>query len=363
MDKDEVGHYVDYYDGNVGEDYTRGLAVINKLQAGERWIDAFYKIEKGLRHQEFKFENLDTFDEYFLSNLNYSFSEIGKKDENIEYSASDSYEYIGKSLVENAKSTEFLFHLLRVQDYILDVDDRDEKHINIIGKSITEDPNNPPVAIEAYNESGKKITPIDVKEYKDKGESTREYTFKIPVKAGKNEVRFVSDIKEINLTVNVGSISEPAKEPDGKKTNPKQPAPGETTISGYTIKGGILTGIAPFTPSTAFIEGFDGKYDVTVINQSNKEVASKYIYMGTGMTVKLTDGKTEYELKVAIKGDVTGTGGIDAGDARGILRHVAKLDELEGAYLAAADLKNDGNVDASNARMVLRYAAGLEKTL
>ncbi|MCL2514123.1 MAG: dockerin type I repeat-containing protein [Oscillospiraceae bacterium] len=66
---------------------------------------------------------------------------------------------------------------------------------------------------------------------------------------------------------------------------------------------------------------------------------------------------------MVVKGDVTGTGEIEASDARAVLRHVAKLDELKGEFFAAADLNGDGDVDASAARMILRYVAGLEKSL
>ena len=58
-------------------------------------------------------------------------------------------------------------------------------------------------------------------------------------------------------------------------------------------------------------------------------------------------------------GDIDADGEITASDARLILRHVAKLQILEGDALTAADVNGDGVVDASDARLVLRYVAKL----
>ncbi|MCL2512451.1 MAG: dockerin type I domain-containing protein [Oscillospiraceae bacterium] len=59
-------------------------------------------------------------------------------------------------------------------------------------------------------------------------------------------------------------------------------------------------------------------------------------------------------------GDVSGDGEIDAGDARLVLRHVAKLQTLTGDELLAADADGDGEVTAADARLILRHVAKLE---
>lgn len=50
-----------------------------------------------------------------------------------------------------------------------------------------------------------------------------------------------------------------------------------------------------------------------------------------------------------------------AADARATLRHSAKLDRLEGAYAAAADINGNANITAANARSMLRVSAKLDK--
>jgi len=103
---------------------------------------------------------------------------------------------------------------------------------------------------------------------------------------------------------------------------------------------------------------------VNVFGRDGDEIKDGGAPLATGMKLKLMDGgKVKQELPVVVKGDVTGTGDISASDARAILRHVAKLSELKGEFLAAADLNGDGSVDASAARMILRFVAKLEKSL
>lgn len=58
-------------------------------------------------------------------------------------------------------------------------------------------------------------------------------------------------------------------------------------------------------------------------------------------------------------GDMNGDGKVTASDARIILRHAARLENIEDALLPAADADGDGRISASDARTVLRYAAKL----
>lgn len=58
-------------------------------------------------------------------------------------------------------------------------------------------------------------------------------------------------------------------------------------------------------------------------------------------------------------GDMNGDGKVTASDARIILRHAARLENIEDALLPAADADGDGRISVSDARTVLRYAAKL----
>lgn len=64
-----------------------------------------------------------------------------------------------------------------------------------------------------------------------------------------------------------------------------------------------------------------------------------------------------------IKGDVTGEGEVDIGDAIKILRYDAGLETLTDNQLVAGEVTGDGVVDIGDAIKILRYDAGLISTL
>ena len=59
------------------------------------------------------------------------------------------------------------------------------------------------------------------------------------------------------------------------------------------------------------------------------------------------------------KGDLTGDGLINAGDAVLVLRYVADLTTLTSQQVQAGDVTGDGTINAGDAVMILRFAAGL----
>ena len=61
------------------------------------------------------------------------------------------------------------------------------------------------------------------------------------------------------------------------------------------------------------------------------------------------------------KGDANMDGGINAADARLVLRASAMLDKFNENQKRICDMNNDGAIKASDARMVLRVAARLDK--
>lgn len=62
----------------------------------------------------------------------------------------------------------------------------------------------------------------------------------------------------------------------------------------------------------------------------------------------------------ALKGDIDGTPGISASDARLVLRAAVGLEVLTASQLVAADADGDTVVSASDARLILRASVGLE---
>ena len=59
------------------------------------------------------------------------------------------------------------------------------------------------------------------------------------------------------------------------------------------------------------------------------------------------------------KGDLTGDGLINAGDAVLVLRYVAELTTLTSQQVQSGDVTGDGTINAGDAVMILRFAAGL----
>ncbi|MCL2512728.1 MAG: dockerin type I repeat-containing protein [Oscillospiraceae bacterium] len=122
-----------------------------------------------------------------------------------------------------------------------------------------------------------------------------------------------------------------------------------------------ISGIPENTSLQNFLNGFKKDVKIEAFDKDNKPITDPKTVIGTGITVKASiDGKGE-SFTTIVRGDTSGSGVIDASDARAVLRHVAKLDKLEGAYLEAADLDGGGELSAASARMILRHAAGLEK--
>lgn len=62
-------------------------------------------------------------------------------------------------------------------------------------------------------------------------------------------------------------------------------------------------------------------------------------------------------------GDVDGNGKVTASDARMILRHSAKLENLSDSVIPVADADGNGKVSATDARLVLRFASKLISTM
>ncbi len=62
----------------------------------------------------------------------------------------------------------------------------------------------------------------------------------------------------------------------------------------------------------------------------------------------------------ALKGDVDGTPGVSASDARIVLRAAVGLEKLSATQLVAADVDGVSGVSASDARLILRAAVGLD---
>ncbi len=93
---------------------------------------------------------------------------------------------------------------------------------------------------------------------------------------------------------------------------------------------------------------------ITIVNNNNgaffppKNAQKNVSYVGISF------------LDYIVYGDTDANGQIDSSDATKILRHVASLEQIVGAYLVAADANKDGTVDSSDATKILRVVAKLD---
>lgn len=112
---------------------------------------------------------------------------------------------------------------------------------------------------------------------------------------------------------------------------------------GVIVKSGLFT--AEKSDSIVFEE--TGKYVVfcTVMDSSNM-IASAFSH--------------EINVIDALLGDVDKNGVVAAKDARLVLRHSAKLENLDESGCALADVNSDSSITAADARKILRCAAKIE---
>lgn len=125
---------------------------------------------------------------------------------------------------------------------------------------------------------------------------------------------------------------------------------GDYTFAFYVYKNGIAVDYTSYSS--------DNKASFT-FTKAGDYVVTCYIKDKSGNIVKESKKLTVYNL---IFGDVNGDTLVTAADARTVLRHSAKLENIEKHALEAADVNKNGEVTSADARLILRYAAKLENS-
>ena len=177
-----------------------------------------------------------------------------------------------------------------------------------------------------------------------------------------------------------GSLAITVKLPDGQEpdnpnppVNPDQPDPDKPdnpnppTPSGieygYDVSedGTELLGISPDTTVTEFIAKLlkDSGYTAEVKRNGNK-IADTAKVATTDLVVISKDGKVVDTFELIVKGDVNGDGIADAEDSSLIKAYRAKLTDLSGAFLTAADIDKDGEVTVVDVRLLLYHRAKVD---
>jgi len=148
---------------------------------------------------------------------------------------------------------------------------------------------------------------------------------------------------KIENTTDAGSGEETENKSDGIDV--------ETIItsSGYKINGTTLSGIEPGTT----LEDFKNK-----INSLGGTVTSAGDKFGTNTVVSISNGTTEKQYTILIRGDVSGDGSINSLDLLQIQKYILKQITFTGVQGSAADATNDGSVNSQDLLRIQKKILG-----
>jgi len=134
----------------------------------------------------------------------------------------------------------------------------------------------------------------------------------------------------------------------------------DTVTSGtYAVSGGYISKLLPGATVTQLLNSLNERQYIKVFNGSTEISGSTKL--GTGMTVKLMDGSTvKQTLTVIIKGDLIGSGAVNALGLLKLKRGILGIETFTAANKQAADVNGDGNVNALDLLVMKRHILGIE---
>ena len=166
-------------------------------------------------------------------------------------------------------------------------------------------------------------------------------------------------VKTYILNVNRAK-AEPKSSTDNNATDSNTDLSGVVTKSGYRISNNYLKGINPGSKATDVINSIkknDANANVVIKNSSGKVIESDFV--GSGSTIEISDGSYKLNVTVAIYGDASGDGKINALDLLKIQKHILGVNKLSGAALTGADPSKDGKVNALDLLKVQKHILGV----
>ena len=135
---------------------------------------------------------------------------------------------------------------------------------------------------------------------------------------------------------------------DGDDTSGKSNAAAATIAknAGYSVNGNYIkiTAGVKVDVVKSNLEAIAGTGNIIVRNASDKAVTSGKI--GTGFKVLITNTAGTTTYTVAVKGDTSGDGEINALDLLQVQKYILKTYKLSGAYYEAGDTSGDGEINA-----------------
>ena len=119
---------------------------------------------------------------------------------------------------------------------------------------------------------------------------------------------------------------------------------------------GYINGLSVGTTVNTILNKLSGTKGVSITNINGKGISGNS-KIGTGSDIVVTDsdGKTKYNYRVVIYGDVNGDGAITAGDYVNIKNYIMKKKSLSAVALRGADSNKSGSVTASDYVIIKNY--------
>lgn len=165
-----------------------------------------------------------------------------------------------------------------------------------------------------------------------------------------------------NMNASISNSSNGAVD-SGSSTSPSSSEiPTIVTSAGYKISNGYITGIQGNSKAVSIknsLEAISGNGTVTIKNSSDKNISDELI--GTGCKITIKNDKEEKTYTVAVKGDTSGDGLINAKDLLQIQKSILGTYKLSGAYSFAGDTSNDNTVNAKDLLQVQKSILGTYK--
>lgn len=156
-----------------------------------------------------------------------------------------------------------------------------------------------------------------------------------------------------NLDTPINNEQNGATGESGTNTSNGLSVPTILVSVGYKVSGNKISGIEPGTS----LQDFKSKINslgATVVSTSSET-------LGTGNTVKISNGSSTLDYVIVIKGDTSGDGVVNALDLLQVQKNILNQYQLKDATLLAGDPSGDGKVDALDLLQIQKSILGQYK--
>lgn len=164
----------------------------------------------------------------------------------------------------------------------------------------------------------------------------------------------------LNMSATIDNSGSGATGENGSSSSPSTSTiPSIISMAGFKVNGNNITGIKPnsnIENVKGSLDSIAGRGNVTITNLNNATVTTGLIGTGFKVTIKNSTETKTYE--VAIKGDVSGDGKINALDLLQIQKSILGTYKLGSANNLAADPSGDGKINALDLLQVQKHILG-----